>query len=213
MLSTELQFAIPLSDNLTYTGTIDLVYKDEHGQVWFMDHKTTSSIESYEKRADMDRQISRYWWALQQLGYDVQGFVYNIILKDYPTPPAVLKNGSLSQNKSQKTTYDSYLKAIQEHGLDVNNYSEMLAHLKAQETPDGNRFFKRVKVQRLQAEIDNSIQELIEVSHDMENARIYRNITKDCSWDCPFQSICVSSMDGSNIDYLKEQLFKTRGDN
>jgi hypothetical protein len=88
----------------------------------------------------------------------------------------------------------------------------MLDHLKAQETPDGNRFFKRVKVQRLQPEIDNAIEELIEVSKDMEGARIYRNITKDCSWDCPFQSICVSSMDGSNVNYLKEQLFQTRGD-
>ncbi len=206
VLATELHFAIPLTDTLTYTGTIDLVVKDKDGQVWFYDHKTTSSIEMYEKRADMDRQISRYWWALQQLGYDVAGFVYNIILKDVPRKPELLKKGGLSQNKAQKTTHDLYLQAIQENGLDVNDYREMLDHLKAQ----GNRYFKRMKVTRLQPEIDASILELIEVAKDMDNARIYRNITKDCSWDCPFQSICVSSMDGSNVDYLKEQLFTTR---
>ena len=203
VLATELEFSFPITKDKWYTGTIDLVVKDEHGQVWFYDHKTTTSIDSYEKRADMDRQISRYWWALQQLGYDVHGFVYNIILKDYPTRPSVLKNGSLSQNKAQKTTYELYLQAIQENGLDPNDYRDILEHFKAMPY----RFFRRVKVQRLQSEIDNSIIELIEVAKDMEDARIYRNITKDCSWDCQYQSICQSSMDGSNVQYLTEQLF------
>jgi RecB family exonuclease len=204
VLATELEFSFPITTKgLWYTGTIDLVVKDEHGQVWFYDHKTTSSIEMYEKKADMDRQISRYWWALQQLGYDVAGFVYNIILKEVPKKPELLKKGGLSQNKAQKTTYDLYLQAIQENGLDVNDYREMLDHLKAQ----GNRYFKRMKVTRLQPEIDASILELIEVAKDMDNARIYRNITKDCSWDCQHQSICQASMDGSNVDYLTEQLF------
>jgi hypothetical protein len=31
----------------------------------FMDHKTVSSISMYEEKAVMDRQISRYWWALK----------------------------------------------------------------------------------------------------------------------------------------------------
>jgi hypothetical protein len=203
VLATELEFAFPITKDKWYTGTIDLVVKDEHGQVWFYDHKTTTSIDLYEKRADMDRQISRYWWALQQLGYDVAGFVYNIILKDVPRKPELLKKGGLSQNKAQKTTYDLYLQAIQENGLDVNDYREMLDHLKAQ----GNRYFKRMKVTSLQPEIDASILELIEVAKDMKDARIYRNITKDCSWDCQYQSICQSSLDGSNVQYLTEQLF------
>jgi hypothetical protein len=213
VLATELKFDIPLTETLSYTGTIDLLLQDKDGNVWFMDHKTTNNIDSYEKRVDMDRQISRYWWALQQLGYNVQGFIYNIILKDVPEPPAVLKNGTLSKNKSQKTTYKMYFDAIMDNLEDANDYQEILDHLKAQETENGNRFFRRIKVTRLQPEIDNAIDELIEVSKDMDGARIYRNITKDCSWDCPFQSICIAGMDGSNVDYLKEQLFVSRSDN
>jgi RecB family exonuclease len=208
VLATELQFAIPLSDTITYTGTIDLVVKDSYGRVYFYDHKTTSNVESYEKRASMDRQISRYWWALQQLGYNVDGFIYNIVLKDYPLPPTVLKNGSLSQNKSQKTTYELYLSEIQQRGLDPNDYREILDHLKVV----GNRFFKRLSVTRTQSEIDNAIQEMLDVTYDMDGARVYRNITKDCSWDCPFQSICQSSMDGSDVTYLTEQLFVKGGE-
>ena len=203
VLATELHFAIPLTNDLTYTGTIDLVVKDEYGQVWFFDHKTTDNASNYEKRADMDRQISRYWFALQKLGFDVAGFVYNIIVKDTPRKPELLKKGGLSQNKAQKTTYELYLQAIHENGLNPSDYAEMLDHLKAQ----GNRFFKRMKVTRLQPEINASIDELITVAQDMENARIYRNITKDCSWDCSYQSVCQASMDGSNADYLTKQLF------
>lgn len=212
VVATELQFAIPVTDELTYTGTIDLVLKDKDGRIWFMDHKTTNNIESYEKRVDMDRQISRYWWALQQLGYDVAGFIYNIILKDIPEPPSVLKNGTLSKNKAQKTTYKMYMDAIMDNLEDSNDYQEILDHLKAQETENGNRFFRRVKVTRLQPEIDNAIEEMVEVAKDMKDARVYRNITKDCSWDCPFQSICVAGMDGSNVDYLKGQLFEEQQD-
>jgi hypothetical protein len=207
VIATELQFSIPLTDTVNYTGTIDLILKDRDGKIWFVDHKTTSSVDSYLQRADMDRQISRYWWALQQLGYDVAGFIYNIVLKDYPTPPATLKNGTLSQNKSQKTTYDLYLRTIQVNDFDPNDYREMLDYLQAQETPDGNRFFRRLKVYRNQAEVDNAIAEMLDVTSDMDNARVYRNITKDCSWDCPYQNICVAGMDGSNVDYLTEQLF------
>lgn len=210
VLATELQFAIPLTDTLTYTGTIDLVVRDRDGKVWFFDHKTTSNIESYVQRADMDRQISRYWWALQQLGYDVHGFIYNIALKEYPRPPEVLKSGGLSKNKSQKTSYAMYLQALQENDLNPNEYVDMLDHLKAQETRYGNRFFRRVEVFRNQSEIDNAIDELIAVSSDMDNAKVYRNITKDCSWDCSFQSVCVAGMDGSNVDYLIQQQF-TKG--
>lgn len=203
VLATELQFDIPLHNGLSYTGTIDLVIQDEHGKVWFFDHKTTASIDLYEKRADMDRQISRYWWALQQLGYDVEGFIYNIVVKEVPKKPELLKRGGLSQNKSQKTTYELYLQAIQENGLDPNDYREILDHFKAM----GNRYFKRIKVTRLQPEIDASIHELKIVGQDMRAPLIYRNITKDCNWDCQYQSICQASMDGSDVDYLIEALF------
>lgn len=82
-IATELRFAIPLYDDLelyglgrkldfAYEGTIDLLYL-ENGLLKFMDHKTVSSIDRYVNNAVLDRQISRYWWALTALG---QGYGY-----------------------------------------------------------------------------------------------------------------------------------------
>jgi hypothetical protein len=220
-IATELTFRIPYGDNLMYYGTIDRIYLDEDDRLWFTDYKTVASIEQYEDNAEMDRQISRYWWALQQLmrgkgeiwgkiedwvdpkwelplEKEVAGFVYDIIKKDYPHPPEVLKKGGLSKAKNQKTSYDLYLGKIRELGLNVEDYQDMLDFLT--DKPDG--FFRRVQVFRTQGEVDASMEELLLVAKDMEQPRIYRNITKDCSWDCDYKGLCVASMDGSNVDLL-----------
>jgi hypothetical protein len=160
-------FAIPLTDDDIYTGTIDLVLREKStGRVWFADYKTTTSIDRYDKASDMDRQISRYWWALQQLASGLgqvfnqknntwdsifnsrlfddltapYGFFYNIILKSYPVAP------------------------------------------------------KTVRMIKKNSEITR-------------RNPIYRNITHDCSWDCPFLTICEASLDGSDIEWMIEQEF------
>lgn len=237
VIATELTFRIPLDRDIAYTGTIDLIFRDQEGRLWFADHKTTDSLDKYEKNAEMDRQISRYWWALQQLsegnGYILidgewvkngnlvawttekpYGFIYNLILKDYPVPPRVLKNGSLSKDKAQKTTYEMYWNALKEMHLDESDYEDILSHL----ADHPKEFFRRVEVFRNQAEIDASIEELHATATDMGFVRelqrlgarvnpIYRNITSDCHWDCVYRDICLASMDGSNAEYLIDALY------
>lgn len=205
VLATELEFSVPLDDGTNYVGTIDLVVEDEDGHVWFVDHKTTISIDIFDKNSDMDRQISRYWWALEQLGYNVYGFIYNIILKDYPQEPKVLKSGALSKDKAQKTTFDLYTKAIEHHGLNVESYHDFLDYLKEQP----KEFFRRLKVERTEAERLAAIDEMEDVIADIRTTRShYRNITKDCHWDCHFKTLCVAEMDGSNADHIRNELFK-----
>lgn len=242
VLATELRFEIPLDEHVTFTGTIDLVYELD-GNIYFMDHKTTASLDKYEKNSIMDRQISRYWWALQQIQngkgyvYDKKGnkhpasvfapringkplvsFIYNIILKDYPEPPKVLKDGSLSKAKNQKTTHKMYLDAILEKDISSIDYKEILDYLK--EYP--KEFFRRVEVHRLQPEIDASIEEFYYTAVDSKYVRerlelgakevAYRNITNDCSWDCSYRDICVAGFDGSDVNFLVDALY-TREEN
>lgn len=250
VIATELRFAIPLDDEIAYEGTIDLIFKDEDGHLWFSDHKTTTSIDRYVKNAEMDRQISRYWWSLQQLaqgkgwlwekhgekegwfttvgsrlwqeidGLQPHGFIYNIIAKDWPEPPAVLKKGGLSKAMNQKTTLDMYLKAMLDNGLLSNDtvgnaglvpeeYADIITHLKNQESEDGNRYFRRIKVFRRQDEVDAAMADFREVVADItSNPRIYRNINYDCSSMCQFHSLCVATLDGSNADMLINLMYE-----
>jgi len=38
-------------------------------------------------------------------------------------------------------------------------------------------------------------------------ARFVRNPTKDCLWDCPFNTICKGELDGLDMDFTKDELF------
>lgn len=275
VIATELTFAIPLANGIAYTGTIDLIWLDENGLLWFKDYKTTGIMGSFAKNAEMDRQISRYFWALQKLangeGYILEksveskmagdeevgkeeisywipannyfqkglpqphGFIYDIIERDYPAPIELLKKGGLSVNKAQKTTYKHYFEAMVANGLVTydeatdmpiyeEKYADMLQHLANQENENGNRFFSRFPVYREQVELEAAIQEFYATAMDMTKLRgliendyyydtgngyvpmeydpIYRNITKDCSWDCGSKGLCQATMNGSSGDEL-----------
>lgn len=258
-IATELQFMVKLDETIAFTGTIDWVFEDKDGHIWFADHKTTNSIEKYEKNSIMDRQISRYWWALQQiaagvgrvmnketgmwekyeplLGKEIFGFQYNIILKEIPKKPELLKKGGLSKAKNQKTTFDLYWSAMIEQGIADKEfypaeYNEILQFLSEQQ----NRYFKRVDVTRLQPEIEASMWEFLYTAEDMSglravlelakdpaelltmqqfnkdpNNKLYRNITGDCQWDCSFKSLCQAEIEGVNSSFLLKSLYE-KGD-
>ena len=218
VVGVEVQFSIPLTATKNFTGTIDLIYRDTEGRLWFADHKTTTSIEKYEKNAILDRQINRYWWAIQQLAKgngiimgdknilldNPYGFMYNIIYKDYPVPPKVLKSGGLSKDKSQKTTYEMYKKAIKDLQLNEADYTEILEHLSSYPF----KFFSRVEVFRNQQEIDCTMEEIGAIVQDMDNCRTYRNITTDCQWDCQYKDLCLAEIDGSDAQWLRDELYE-----
>jgi hypothetical protein len=232
ILATELEFLIKLEDDVYMTGTIDLVYEVD-GKIRFSDHKTVASISMYEEKSKMDRQISRYWWALKMIargigevknahgewvqmeslkGKEIDGFDYNLILKDMPKQPEVLKKGGLSKNKSQRTTYDLYLAKIYELGHDPLDYMEMLDMLREKE----DLFFKRVKVQRMDTELDSSAWEFLYTAGDIHDVKLmltenpereetltYRSIGEHCSYMCQFKALCQTTIEGGNVSMVK----------
>lgn len=208
--AVEMPFSIHLEGRINYIGTIDMLVEDEDGKLWVVDHKTTNSLEIYDKNSDMDRQISRYWYAIERyLDVKIEGFIYNIILKDYPVEPKVLKSGQLSKDKSQRTTLQLYRAAIEYHGLKGEDYADFLQYLEDQP----KEFFRRMKVERNISEMREAISELTDVIYDIRDSkRYYRNITKDCHWDCPFKALCVAEMDGSNADHIRSELYETKQD-
>jgi hypothetical protein len=240
VIETEMEFLVKLDEDLFMTGTIDLVYEVD-GKIRFMDHKTVSSISMYEEKAVMDRQISRYWWALKMIAAGIgrvkdkendvwvtsqalkdktiDGFDYNLIAKDFPKEPKVLKSGKLSTDKSQKTTADKYFDKIIELGLIIKDYQEMLDYLDSKP----NQFHSRVDVKRSDAELESAAWEFSYTSGDIHDVKMmitenpqsiepltYRNITNNCMHMCQFKSLCQTAIDGSNVDMVKNLGYKKR---
>jgi hypothetical protein len=240
VIETEMEFIVKLDEDLFMTGTIDLVYEVD-GKIRFMDHKTVSSINMYEEKAVMDRQISRYWWALKMIAAGIgrvkdkendvwvtsqalkdktiDGFDYNLIAKDFPKEPKVLKSGKLSTDKSQKTTANKYFDKIIELGLIIKDYQEMLDYLDSKP----NQFHSRVDVKRSDAELESAAWEFSYTSGDIHDVKMmitenpqsiepltYRNITNNCMHMCQFKSLCQTAIDGGNVDMVKNLGYKKR---
>lgn len=243
ILATELEFLVKLNENIFMTGTIDLVYEVD-GKIRFADHKTVSSLSMYVEKAQMDRQISRYWWALEQIakgvgkvkdrttendrwisfpdleGREISGFDYNLIAKDYPKEPKVLKSGKLSTDKSQRTTYAKYVKKLIELNLSPEDYQEMLTVLADKPDP----FLQRVKVYRTQKELTSAAYEFLYTASDiqdvrdsitrlpqLEESKTYRNIGHHCETMCSFRSLCKTEIEGGNVSLVKNLGYKKRG--
>ena len=240
-----MEFLVKLDGDIFMTGTIDLVYETPEGKIRFMDHKTVTSLSMYEEKSKMDRQISRYWWALKMIaagvgrikkvidgkemwvqwldieGKEIDGFDYNLIAKDYPKEPKVLKSGKLSTDKSQKTTIEMYRAKLEELGLDKTDYAEIL-HILGNKP---NQWLQRINVLRTEQELESAAYEFMYTAGDIHDIRLmigsnpdalepltYRNIGTHCHNMCSYTSLCKTTIEGGNVSIVRNLGYKKRGD-
>jgi len=211
-----------------YGGRIDLIVEDIYGDLWIWDHKTCKTFGDWSK-LQLDTQVGSYIWALKQLvpnlNKHVRGVIYNGLKKAVPKAPEVLQKGGLSVNKNQATTYEVYLQALLDYGLatikpDGNvstepKYQEMLSYLASQdevtEYSITTKFFKRQKVKRSPAEIENIGQAIYMEAVDMiQTEFFYPNPTRDCSWDCDFYDVCVGMNNNEDVAWMLDSMYEPR---
>lgn len=198
---------------IAYHGTMDKLVVDDHGRWWVLDYKTAKGADT--AKLDTDDQISAYMWAAEQrFQHKIYGFIYLQLTKDVAKPPKRLKDGSLSVDKKQKTTYALFKKELLDEFGEVNKAPnkmiEMLNHLADQEYPEGDRFIRwdfitRNDTQKL-ATYDNIMAET-KLMLDM-SMRLFPNPTRDCGWDCPYREICIAT-DQGRLDDAKSMLENT----
>ena len=193
-----------------YHGTIDRIVKDRYGRYWLWDYKTAKSADT--AKLATDDQVSAYLWAASKLfPFPVYGFVYLQMTKDRVQEPKRLKNGQLSVDKRQKTTYALLRKALIEDYGDVAQAPaamiQFLNHLAAQEEPEGDKFIRWDFVKRTPAQILATERAIYGELNVMLNPHLYcyPSPTRDCSWDCPMRDACIL-MDQGDESALNEFL-------
>lgn len=184
-------------------GRIDLIARDAQGNVWIVDHKTAGQ-KANEAMLPLDAQMQMYALAYQYVtGEPAEGVYYNVLVKKTPTEPGILKSGGLSKAKSISTTEALYRRAIEKHGLNETDYTDILTTLHAQ----GNPFFARYKLRYNAYEMMSFEENLeVEVNEMYSNPPIYPNPTKDCSY-CTYRNLCLAENRGDDVDYIKQTEF------
>jgi hypothetical protein len=195
---------------ICYHGTFDRIVVDKYGRWWITDYKTAKGADT--NKLDTDDQISAYMWAAEQwYQHPIYGFIYLQMTKETPKLPRRLKNGALSVDKKQHTTYQLFktevLKDYGEVRKAPNAIIEMLNHLAELDTPEGDRFIRWDFVTR------NNAQKISTYNHIMGEVKLmldpslylFPNPTRDCIWDCPFRDICIA-LDSGREDEAKFML-------
>ena len=135
-----------------------------------------------------------------------------MLLKQLPSPPAVLKSGELSKNKAQLTTYDMYSAAITEHGLSRVDYGEMLAMLQERGYRD---FFVRDAVSHTEEELLSyerhvyaQYQDMLRALEDEEMA--YHNPSQQTCPSCSLINLCHAMERQDDVQDIVANQFMVR---
>ena len=149
------------------------------------DYKFSNSEKGYEDIL-LDEQMVIYavvYASKNNLSLSDIEIGYINITKKEPDKPRVLRNGTLSKDKAQATTYDLYLNTIIEMGLDVNDYSDVLEDLKSKKlTSFCKTSINEDMAVRIMKNIDNTIK-------DMEKGYVLEKCTYMCK-RCEYLEYC-----------------------
>lgn len=200
-------------------GTFDGVYRDlEDGRLKLMEHKTAAQIST--GHLELDDQGGTYCTVATHslreqglIGPDeaVEEITYNFIRKGKKDQRPVNAQG-LATNKPTKAHYFAEFDKLGYPDIRQNMKIEELETIarqrgllvlgdpsKDQPTP----LFKRETVSRSRFEQQSQLDRIAAEAEAMNKYRtgeleVFKNPTRDCSWDCDFYNMCV--LDESNPD-------------
>lgn len=220
-LATEIPFKIRIDDlvgldNAYFVGTFDGIAADDDDNLYLVENK------SYTQKPDLQDlqvhfQTTGYAVAWEMLtGIALTGALYNGVAKKLIKEPRRLKDGSLSADASQQTTYNRYVLAMQRSGVALNSpkYAKILTKLEEIERQGDTRFFYRELFYYNENQIESWLDEFIAIVKEMtDSPRIYRTVPYNgcgkTGADCWFRDICFAKHTGQDVYQLLETRYES----
>jgi hypothetical protein len=199
-------------DQILYSLTIDRVIIDELGRLWVVEYKSAKNFQWMH--LETDQQVTSYTWGtgIKYPGYQIAGTIYQQHKKQILQPPAFLASTKLfSTSKRQKTSRAMYINALRNlYGNDERVWPAenrlFLQFLDTQESHTADHLIRRDYVERNENQVASEYQKILMEIPEMlnPNTPIYPNPTRDCSWDCPFQTPCIGIDSGEDYEHELE---------
>jgi len=223
ILAVELEFSMPLinpdtqrpSRKYTLGGKIDAIVKLPNGEIWLMEHKsTTFSIgigDPYWDKLILDEQISLYIPAARHYGYEVQGCIQDVIRR--PTiKPALATPPEKRKYKKAKNAAGESIKGdlFANQRLTDETAEEYLERCVEHVTSNMSRHFRRMNIIRFDSELINFRRDLWQTAQQMTEAanmgQAPRN-SQSCfhfSRPCKFFPLCTGQSDVGDPKWIKK---------
>ena len=173
-------------ENEYIKGVIDVVWRHKTtGRILITDYKFSTKNKGLEDIL-LDEQMYLYamvYGTNTNLSIDDIDIGYINIPKCEMTKPRVLKNGTLSKDKAQNTTYNLYVESINELGLNISDYEDILSELT-------NKTMINVAISQMNRDMMIRIAENVDhVIRDMEKGYVLEKCAFQCKY-CDFLQYC-----------------------
>lgn len=241
VVAAEAMFSVPLGfeaidpreDSPNYGKKIEvhargkrdsIIYSPRTERFALLENKTASSMEDeYFTKLELDPQVTTYMWASQEeakihdLPYKrIDGTLYNVLLKKYPKPPTILKDGvSPSLNrKDECTTAELFAAYIAEAGIKeiYDNDPKMQGYYNYLVNLGDRQFVERRQVLRNPHHLKSQGQHLRAIAEEMLNPNVAIYPTPSGSWyctKCQFRIPCIAAEDGSDYVHILSDAYET----
>lgn len=223
---------------LRYLGTIDGVFRYvgetkgemRHGSIWLFEHKTAAGIQV--NHLPLDDQAGSYWAlagmilrkrGILKAGETIDGIVYNFLRKATNDPRPQNSEGMYCNKPSKQ----NYLDQLTEAGIEVSakmkveelatvaykNKVEVFGEVSKTQPPP---YLERIPVFRSSGARKTMLSRIVAEGLHIEDARkakptlpIFKNPTKDCSWDCEFFRMCQLHENQADWEDYRDITFRT----
>lgn len=173
-------------ENEQIKGVIDVVWRHKTtGRILITDYKFSTKNKGLEDIL-LDEQMYLYamvYGVQNKLSIDDIDIGYVNIPKCEMVKPRVLKNGTLSKDKAQNTTYNLYVESINDLGLNISDYEDILSELT-------NKTMINVAISQMNRDMMLRIAQNVDnVIKDMEKGYVLEKCTFQCKY-CDFLQYC-----------------------
>jgi len=221
VLHVEEEFVVLLESGDTVTFTPDLVIETRDGEVFVVDHKSTSDSVP-EELPQSDLQVLMYSAGMREMYPNFAGFIFNYLRKKLPTVPRLnttkpKAQGHYSVNNLNKidTTYKmlrDFLMAEAPHLMNDDDHRRRLAELYGK-----NAFYWQGRVLVNSTAMDIALEEvrmkLNQMKHAAETGEYPRNLVNSgystCE-RCEFQVLCHNDLLGRNTELVINEYYEER---
>jgi hypothetical protein len=225
VLAVEAEFRAPLVNPMTKQasrtwrigGKLDVIVRERRqDRELIVEHKTSTDDvtagSEYWRRLRIDGQISQYYEGAKQLGYDVEGCIYDVLKKPRQLPSTVAftddagvkivlgPDGQRVRTKDGKKWRETG-DAAQGYVLQARPETPDEYRLRLLETvaADPNAFFARGEVVRLEAEMSEALYDVWQLGKQIREAelagRFPRNPDACVRWGrtCEYFDVCTGT--------------------
>lgn len=199
-LATEISIELKIKGRKRFTGIVDAIVEID-GNQYVMEHKTFKTTKMSMDQTWINQQTCLYAKALNNMGYNIKGVLWDMIKTASYKPPRVLKDGSFGKQYGDQTILSFKDVGVEQDKIPPSVYEDIKNnHL---------NFLDRYITPLFPSVIESVWKDFCDTVDEIcKNKNSARTLGKDCDW-CEYKELCKTDLTGGDSEYTKQLYFTT----